>query len=129
MSALIALLRGDTQAAVALFTRICEALPDYPGGFISLAGAKALAGHHDEADALMAQTLARFDGRLLSPYVLAIFATRRGKPDEAFALLGRALLERDPNAMQIGIDPCFQPLHADPRWPALAASLSQPRRP
>ncbi len=129
MSALIALLRGDTAGAVALFTRACEAQPDYPGCFISLAGAMALAGRVDESDALMAKTLARFDNKFLSPYVLAIYATRRGRHDEAFALLERAIVERDPNAMQIGHDPCFRPLHVDPRWPALAASLQRPRRP
>lgn len=129
LGALIALLRGDSATAVALYTQACEALPDYPGCFIALAGAQAVAGQNAEADALMAQTLARFDGRLLSPYVLAIYATRRGRPDEAFALLERALRERDPNAMQIGHDPSFQALSADPRWPALVASLHKPRRP
>lgn len=129
LSALIALLRGDCATAVALYTQACEALPDYPGCYISLAGAQALAGRHDEADVLMAQTFARFDGRLISPYVLAIYATRRERADEAFLLLERALRERDPNAMQLGLDPCFQPLHANPRWAALKASVHQPRRP
>lgn len=129
LSALIAVLRGDNATAVALYTQACEALPDYPGCFISLAGAHALAGRNDEADALMAQTLSRFDGRLISPYVLAIYATRRGRPDEAFALLERALRERDPNAMQIGQEPCFHPLHVDPRWRELVAALRKPRRP
>ncbi len=127
LGALIALLRGDSAAAVALFTQACEALPDYPGCYISLAGAQAMAGRRDEADALMAQTLERFDSNLISPYVLAIYATRRGRSNEAFLLLERALGERDPNAMQIGVDPCFQPLHTDPRWLALKASL-HPRR-
>ncbi len=127
LGALIALLRGDSNSAVALYTQACEALPDYPGCFISLAGAQALAGRHDEADALMAQTMTRFDSKLISPYVLAIYATRRGRSDEAFRLLERALGERDPNAMQIAVDPCFHSLHADPRWHALKASLRQPR--
>lgn len=126
LAALIALLRGDWASAEALYTQICADLPDYPGCFIALAGAQAAAGRMAEADALMADTLARFDHTLISPYVLAIFACRRGRPDEAFALLHRALRERDPNAMQIGHEPSFQPLHGDTRWAPLVAALRMP---
>ncbi len=129
LSALIALLRGDIDAAVALYGRGCEVMPEYPGCFIALAGALAVAGRTEEADALVAKTLARFDDNLVSPYVQAIFAGRRGRPDAAFALLERALRECDPNAMQIGHDPSFDSLHGDPRWPALVAALYKPRRP
>jgi len=76
----------------------------------------------------MAETLARFDNQLISPYVQAIFATRRGQPDAAFALLERAVRERDPNAMQIGHDPSFAALRDDPRWPATVALLRTPFR-
>jgi len=105
--ALIALLRGESTTAITLYERCCELMPGYPGCFIALAGAEAVAGRQAEADALMAETLARFDNQLISPYVQAIFATRRGPPDAAFALLERAVRERDPNAMQIGHDPSF----------------------
>lgn len=124
--ALIALLRGDTSSAIALYERSCEVMPEYSGCFIALAGAKATAGRIDEADALMAETLARFDTRLISPYVQAIFATRREHADTAFALLERAVRERDPNAMQIGHDPSFATLRTDPRWPAIVAMLRTP---
>ena len=127
LAALIALVRGDCAKAESLYAQACTALPDYPGCFVALAGAQAAAGRSAEADALLADTLARFDNALISPYVLAIFASRRGRPDEAFALLHRALRERDPNAMQIGHDPSFQPLHGDARWAPLVAALNQPR--
>ena len=129
LSALIALLSGETEAAVALYERGCEVMPEYPGCFIALAGAMAVAGRTEEADALMARTLARFDNNLISPYVQAIFATRRGRSDAAFALLERALRECDPNTMQIAYDPSFDGLHGDPRWPALIKALRKPRRP
>lgn len=129
LSALIALLRGNTDAAVALYERGCQVMPEYPGCFIALAGALAVAGRTAEADALVAQTLARFDNNLISPYVQAIFASRRGRHDAAFALLERALRECDPNAMQIAHDPSFESLHGDARWPDLVAALRRPRRP
>lgn len=124
--ALIALVRGEPAAAITLYERCCEVMPEYPGCFIALAGAKAAAGRHGEADVLMADTLARFDRPLISPYVQAIFATHRGLPDSAFALLGRAVRERDPNAMQIGHDPSFTALRDDPRWPGTVALLRKP---
>ncbi len=70
----------------------------------------------------MAEVATRFAGRLISPYLLAIFETRRGRPDAAFALLHRALRERDPSAMQMVLDPSFKALHADARWALLPRS-------
>lgn len=130
MHAAIAMFRDDAEAAIRLYERACEVAPDYPGCFIALAGAHAMAGDVETADALLAATKARFDERLMSPYVMAIFATRRKRPDEAFALLERALRERDPNAVQIGIDCSFDDLRDDARWPVLVDSIAcTPARP
>lgn len=117
----IAMFRGDAAAAVAEFERLCASAPDYAGCFVSLASALAMAGRTAEADALFAQTLQRFAGRPLSPYVQAIFWTRRGNPDRAFALLERAVRERDPSAVQIPLEPHFAALRGDARWAAYAA--------
>jgi Tfp pilus assembly protein PilF len=112
----MALFRREPLLAIAQYERLCQVLPDYPGAFIALAGAQAMAGQVDAADALVERTLQRFKGEPLSPCVLAIYATRRGRIDEAFALLARACLEHDPLTMQIPVDPSFEDLHADPRW-------------
>ena len=60
--------------------------------------------------------------------LLAIFETRRGRPNTAFALLERAQDERDPSAMQIGRDLSFEDLRSDPRWPALLRRTRTRRR-
>jgi tetratricopeptide (TPR) repeat protein len=120
----IAMFRGDAVAAQAHFQRACEAMPDFPGCFVALASAQALAGRVDEADALLAATLQRFADRPMSPYLRAVYATRRQRPAEAFDWLARACQERDPQAMQIPHEPSFTELHADPRWPALIAGLA-----
>lgn len=117
----IAVFRGDLSGAIAHFEQVCALAPEHPGTSIVLAGALALAGRIAEADALMAETLQRFAGQAISPFALAIFEARRGRPDAAFGLLDRALAERDPYAMQIPHDPSFQPLRTDPRWAALMA--------
>jgi len=117
----LAMIRGDADTALRCYAQACEVMPDYAGCFVALAGAHALAGRVDEADALLANTLQRFEGRPLSPYLLAVYATRRGPHDEAFELLARACRERDPLAMQIPLEPSFEALHADPRWAALMA--------
>ena len=127
MCAMIALLRGDAEGAVRHYERACELAPDHAGCVVSLAGAHAAAGRADVADALLAQTHARFSERRLSPYMLAIFATLRGRREEAFELLRRAWDERDPNAMMTGTDPSFRRLHADARWKPLLAGLKAGR--
>ena len=117
----LALLRQDSSSAIRHYEHVCRLVPDYAGCFVALAGAHAAAGHLDAADALMVRTLRRFEGQPISPYVLAIYETRRGRRDAAFALLERALHERDPHAMQIPQDPSFTGLHGDARWAALVA--------
>ena len=117
----LAMFRGDAAAAITHYTQAVAAAPEHPGCSIALAGALALAGRTGEADDRVAATLHSQAGRPLSPYLLAIFETWRGRPDAAFALLGRALAEFDPQALQIPIDPSFARLHADVRWPALLA--------
>ena len=121
LRAAIAMFRRDPATALRHYERAIELQPDHPACHVSLAGAHAMAGHTDTADAMLAHTLERFGERLLSPCVLAMFETRRGRIDAAFALLDRALRERDPHAMQTPIDPSFADLHADPRWAALLA--------
>ena len=70
---------------------------------------------------MQAHTREHFGNRLLSSYVLAIFEARHGRFDAVFALMERAVRERDRRAMQTPIDPSFEDLHADPRWAALLA--------
>ena len=124
----IAMFRGDAPAAIRRYEQACTVTPDYAGCFIALAGAHAMAGAFEVADALMEKTLHRFAEQPISPYVLAIFATHRRRFTEAFALLARALREFDPSAMQIGVDPSFDALRGDPRWAALVsgAAVSRP---
>ncbi|MCE9657978.1 MAG: tetratricopeptide repeat protein [Burkholderiales bacterium] len=123
LSAVISLATGDPEAAVALYAQLCELTPDSPGCLACLAGAHAAAGRLDVADRMLAELHRRFARQIVSPYVLAVVEARAGRADAAFALLERADDERDPSALLIPHDVSFDNLHADPRWPALAAKV------
>ena len=71
---------------------------------------------------------ARFGERCVSPYVLAIVASRCGRTSEAFALLEQAIRTRDPNVMLLPTDPSFAVLRSDARWNPLVAQIV-PRAP
>lgn len=116
MQGAIAMFERDADAAVPHYEQACAMMPEHAPCFLALAGAHALAGRMAQADALLTDTLQRFAAARLSPYALAIFETRRGRADAAFALLERAQDELDPYAMQIGVDPSFEDLRADTRW-------------
>ncbi len=121
MAGLIALLRGDGAEALRQYERVCELAPENPNAHASLAAAQGFAGRLDLADATLALVRARFGSRRMSPYVLAIVATRCGRIDQAFMHLDEALAVRDPNVMWAGADPSFEPLRGDRRWPEFLA--------
>jgi len=121
MAALLAMLGGDPEAAIAHYQQACALNPNHPNSFACLAAAQGLAGRTADADATLAGMHARFGERRVSPYALGIVATRCGRHDRAFALLEQAVRDRDPSVMMLGTDPSFADLHFDPRWSALLA--------
>jgi Tfp pilus assembly protein PilF len=125
-AAVLAMARGDAATAVSLYAELCEMAPEHPGCFASLAGAQAATGRRELAEATLADMHARFPGRIISPYVLAVVATHCGRHDDAFALLQRADTERDPSALEMAGDVSFLALRGDPRWPALVARVRAP---
>jgi Flp pilus assembly protein TadD len=126
LNAALAMFRGDGETAVSLYEKARDAAPDHAPVHVVLAAAHALAGRTARADELLAETLERFPVERVSPFVLAIHATRCMRPDEAFALLWRAVREQDPLALQIGHDHSFIDLRGDARWPALVAASHAP---
>ncbi len=121
LAALVAMLTGDPRRAVELYGRVCALAPGHPNAHICLAAAQGLAGDLATADATVAMTCERFGADRVSPYVLAIVATRCGRIDRAFAHLDDALERRDPNIVMLTVDPSLAGLHGDPRWTALLA--------
>ncbi|MDE2147132.1 MAG: tetratricopeptide repeat protein [Burkholderiales bacterium] len=126
LAGVLALERGQPQAAIEHYRRAGALAPGHPGCIAGLAAALASAGRLDEADALM-QPL-QDGGAPLSPYMRAVVAARCGRTDAAYALLGQAIAEADPNAMLIAADTSLRSLRGDARWPALVAALRRPLR-
>ena len=126
LAAVVAAVRGDTATAVRLYEALCARHPDHPGCFLALAAARAMAGDIAGADTLQAETLQRFADRAISPYVLAMVATRAKRRDLAFTLLAQAIAERDPTALEMRFDVSFADLFGDARWPELVGRLPPP---
>ena len=54
---------------------------------------------------------------------VALFAGMAGEPDTAFALLDRAILERDPILVELAVGPQWDSLRADPRFEQCVARM------
>ena len=124
LDGLLALTTGRAERALSIFSRLCQLLPDHPGCLANLAGVHAAAGRIEEADRLVAELHERLGHHILSPYVMAIVATRAKRVDLAFDLLEQADATRDPNALYTPHDISFASLHGDPRWPGLVARIT-----
>lgn len=124
LGALLAIERGDPQAAVAHYRQACVLMPEHPACQAHLAGALALAGDRAQAQALLDELPRRFAGRVLSPYVMAIVALRLGDRAQALALLQRAIDEADPSALLAPVDPSLAALRDEPRFAELCRRLA-----
>ena len=129
MCGAVAMFRRDAAAAIGHYQRACTIAPDHPGCLAALAAAHGLAGDLVQADATMAQLHARFSDRHISPYMLAIVATRCGRHEQALDLIERCVREHDPNVIFLPHEPSFTDLHGHPSWAAvLKASDPVPAR-
>jgi adenylate cyclase len=70
--------------------------------------------------------LRRMEAEDLAARELAELHLVLGDPDAAIALLQRAVTERDPTLIQLGIDPTFDPLRTDPRFISMLDALHLP---
>lgn len=113
------LLRGRYDASLTRYQRVQQLYPKLSIGWAGVAQALALLGRPDEARACRAELQHRWSGQYASPYQLAMVAVRLGDDDEALSLLARAVAERDPNALCLPVDPCFETAAGDARFQAL----------
>jgi hypothetical protein len=74
-----------------------------------------LSGRRAESDAALAELIAKYSTS--SAFQIAAVHTVRGEIDEAFEWLDRGITTRDGGMVLLKMEPTFEPLHADPRWP------------
>lgn len=129
LEGLLQLMRGEVGAAIAHFRRAVGLAPEHAGAWAALASALGAQGRVAEADALMADTDARFGTDAVAPYLRAVVAVRCGRADAAFDAIALALACCDPLIVQMPTDPSFGALHDDARWAAAVEAVRQPRRP
>jgi hypothetical protein len=101
--------------------------PD-PGPYADFARVQAMAGNRSEAERL-AGDLSRGPekiGRLVTADRLAFVHAALGNRDLAFELLQQALDERAANIPWLTVDPHYDSLRDDPRFPRLLQQLDMP---
>jgi len=87
---------------------------DTPQKKIALGAAYARAGQTARARATLAELRRRTEN--VSPSELAILLVALGEREQALASLEDAYRARDPHLQQLGVEPGFDPLRAEPRF-------------
>ena len=87
-----------------------------------LANAFGVAGDRSSAVAMLSR-MAPESGRRIAGYHLALAAVGAGAHDLAFDALERALADREPTLMHLGVEPRWASLHGDARFDRLLATL------
>ena len=76
-----------------------------------------LGGRPAESAAALAELIEKHATE--SGFQIAAVHTVRGEYDEAFRWLERAIADRDAGLTLLLMEPTFEPLHGDPRWPII----------
>lgn len=117
---------AQTHAALSDFTAIARDQPRDSIGPLGIVQAHALAGCTAEARAAFNDMLEQFGAERVGPYRMAMAHARLGEADEAFGWLDRAAATRDMNLVCLAVDPSFDALRDDSRWPAALARYGLP---
>jgi serine/threonine protein kinase/tetratricopeptide (TPR) repeat protein len=79
------------------------------------------AGRQDEADRALHDLIEKFAGDA-AYQIAAVYATC-GEPEPTFEWLERSYAQRDAGLSSVKSEPCFAPLHSDPRWGAFLKKM------
>jgi adenylate cyclase len=115
--ALAHLEQGKAELAKADVERARE-LADPGDPEIELAYAQVLEalGETQAVEAALERALAASGRSLLSPYLRSLYSFALGRANEGFALLERAVAERDYQLVEVATDPRLAAYRADPRY-------------
>jgi eukaryotic-like serine/threonine-protein kinase len=111
---------GKPREAIAAL-EASRKLQDIVVVFTWLIRAHLAAGNTAEAARLTKELEKRGRSEYLPPYYMAALDAHRGRRDQAFEELGRALDERTGAMVWLTVDPALDPLRADPRFARLVA--------
>ena len=107
------------EEAIGLYGEGVARLGRHPGLVALLAQAHALAGRTDEARSVYEELEPQAERAPIFPDYHALVHTALGDADAAFGWLEKALEERCWVLVFLGVDPAYESLRTDPRFPAL----------
>ena len=115
---------GRYGDAIANVEKVIQFHGRWPAPLWTLADCHALAGHKDQARTLLAEILELAQRSSVASAGLAAVYGDLGELDAAFEWAGKAIEQRDPLILSIKTGPLFDPLRADPRYPALLRNMN-----
>ena len=119
---------GRAADAAAEIEIALGAVDAHPVLLLSLSHLKAVSGARAQAEDLLARARALAPRRYVPQFHLALAYTGLCQPEQAFAALEQAWLDRDPALGSLDADPRFAPLRDDPRYADLLAQIGGPNR-
>lgn len=119
--------QGKYDEAIAEFQKSIPLSGESPDEPAELARAYALSGRRPEALKIVEELKRLSDRKHVAPTVMASIYGALGDKDQAFALLDKALGERDFLLVLLNVEPIFDPLRSDPRFPALVQRVGLPK--
>jgi len=110
---------GRFEDAIGLYEEWVTRLDGHPGMVARLAQAHALAGQTDEARSVYEELKPQAERAPIFPDYHALVHTALGDADAAFGWLEKALEERCWVLAFLAVDPAYESLRVDPRFPSL----------
>jgi len=116
---------GDIGAGMTALERAAQ-MGDSPWRFAGLGYAYAMAGRKSDARVVLEKLMALSGERYVSPVNVAVVYGALGECDAAFDWLHKALDDRSWQVTSLHIDPLFDPLRFDERFPIVLAKSGLP---
>lgn len=108
--------KGMFDRAIEESRKALEKSPDNPSVLSTLGYAYARAGRQAEAKAILNKLEQMRNRHYVSPFMIALLSVGLDQKAQAFDWLNKAIDERDPQVIWLGLDPEFEPLHSDQRF-------------
>jgi tetratricopeptide (TPR) repeat protein len=116
-------LKGMPAEALEAFETAHRLGPDVPMTLSSLAGGYALAGRRSEAVKILQDLLGKSEKKYVPANCFAFIYAGLRDTDNTFAWLEKAIDEHEGPVLSLKVDPAFDFLRSDPRYPVLLEKL------